>query len=151
MQETRTVTVGSVAKKSDVTNGRRWTRYSLLDSDDKFVGSTFDKHIADALDEYGGQLIEVDLEVKEGREGAKLYDLKAVRLATTGGANGNAPTPFAKHSTIVREVALKAAVAYAARLPGEAEATINEVLLVADKFVEWINDEKGRPEEEIPF
>jgi len=144
--ETRTVTVGSVAKKKGNTNNRDWVRYSLMDEDDKFVGSTFDKKIGEALDEYAGKSVEVDLDVKQGEKG-KLYDLTAVRLAVGGGSNGSAPTPAEKHSTIVREVALKAAVDHA-----PAGTSVGDVLATADAFVAWINGEKGTNDDsEIPF
>lgn len=145
--ETRTVTVGSVAKKTGTTNGKTWTRYSLMDDDDKFVGSTFDKHIFDALEGYGGKAIEVDLDVRDGERG-KLYDLKAVRLAN---GNGSAPSPAEKHSTIVREVALKAAVDYWGGL-GVDSRTPDDVIALADRFVAWINGEPPPADDsEIPF
>lgn len=145
--ETRTVTVGSVARKSGETNGRKWVRYSLLDDRDKFVGSTFDKAIGDALENFDGDTIEVDLEVKQGEKG-NLYDLKAVRLASPPPIA--AINPAERDTRITRSVALKAAVDFAAQEGGH--NSVDTVLIVANAFDAWLRgEEKGSNDSEIPF
>jgi hypothetical protein len=149
--ETRTVTVGSVARQhAPASSQRKWVRYSLMDAEDKFVGSTFDKAIGEALDGFGGQTVEVDLEVKDGDRGAKLYDLKAVRLAPSGGASGSAPTPAERDTRITRSVALKAAVDYAGHW-ADSRLTQAQVLGIADAFDSWLRGEEKGDDGEVPF
>lgn len=134
MSTTRTVTVGSIQTKTGKNGDRTWRRFSLLDPDDKFVGSTFSGTVGKFLQEHEGQRIEVDIEEKQGESGT-LRDLIDAREAVTATAEPTV-SPTEKHSTIIREVALKAAVEYAA-IAGP-DVTVDQTLIIADKFAAWI-------------
>lgn len=134
MSTTRTVTVGSIQTKTGKNGDRTWRRFSLLDPDDKFVGSTFSGTVGKFLQEHEGQRIEVDIEEKQGESGT-LRDLIDAREVVTTTAEPTV-SPTEKHSTIIREVALKAAVEYAA-IAGPS-VTVDQTLIIADKFASWI-------------
>jgi hypothetical protein len=81
---TKQVVVGGVETKSGETNGRKWRRFSLKDDSDKFVGSTFSSTVGSFLQAHEGQRIEVELDEKQGSEGATLRDLVDAREITAG-------------------------------------------------------------------
>lgn len=140
-KKTRIVTVGSVETKSGESGDRKWRRYGLKDEDDRFIGSTFSSTVGKFLQEHEGKRVEVDVEEKEGRDGVTLRDLLDARepsASASAGGEAAGPTPAEKHTTIAREVALKAAVEYAASLEGPGQIGTEGVITIANKFLAYI-------------
>jgi len=128
--KTRIVTIGSVQTKSGESgegdSKRKWRRYSLIDPDDKFVGSTFSGTIGKFLQDHEGQRVEVDIEEKPGREGGTLRDLLDAREPGAGTA---APAGAVNDDAVV--------------------AALNRIAIVLEKLAE--REAKTFDPETIPF
>lgn len=152
----RTIIVGGIESKSgmSVKDGKQkpWTRYSVKDQSDKFVGSTFSETIVGVLKANIGKQVTLEIEERENPDperqpfrdivGAMPGVIASAAEAMTiheriskVGINNLPPTTAGPTDRAVRSAALAAAVQYVA-LVGNAEA----VLVTADKFLSWITE-----------
>lgn len=144
----KVVIVGGIESKSGVSPAKDgkpakpWTRYSLKDQADHFVGSTFSDTIVGILKSNIGQQVTVEVEERENPDPMKqpYRDIVGAMpgvVATPAevASVGRTSTDGAAPDRSIRAAALQAAVTL---VTGTGAA--DDVLSIADKYVAWITE-----------
>ena len=142
----KVIIVGGVESKSGLSDKldkdghkKPWTRFSIKDQTDHFVGSTFSATIAKVATDNIGKQVTLDIEERENPDPERPPYKDVVGAmpgvqATAEEACSVGPTPTTTTSPdmTIRIAALTAAAACA--------PDINGVLALADKFVSWLQE-----------
>ena len=156
----KTIIVGGIESKSGVgapkdgKPGKPWTRYSVKDQADHFVGSTFSETIVGVIKANIGQQVTVEIEERPNpdRPESPYKDIVGAMpgvVATAQDARDVGPKSTTTPDITIRIAALKAAAT--------SGAPLDQILGLADKYVSWLGEAsqvqhlKAFDPDEIPF
>lgn len=137
MSQTATVLVDDVSAKQGETNGKAWTRYALKDGNGDWY-STFEKDVVKS--EMKGQRVEIEWE-KNGNFNNLLRATPTEESHTpplgTGEYVKGKEAPSTQRA-ISAAVALQWATTWCLGIPEKDVINENGVLLVANKYFDWL-------------
>jgi hypothetical protein len=139
----KVIIVGGIESKSGISQkdgkDKPWTRYSIKDQADHFVGSTFSESIVTVCKSNIGKQVTLDIEERENPDPERppYKDVVGAMPGVQATAEqardvGPKPTTTTSPDMTIRIAALTAAAF--------SSADSNAVLALADKFVTWLTE-----------
>jgi hypothetical protein len=155
----KTIIVGGIESKDGMgKNGKPYTRYSVKDQGDKFVGSTFSDTIAGVLRANIAKQVTLEIEERENPNGPNPFrDIVGAMPGVIPNAAAIASVqggPRSEIGTQTSDITIRVTALTAAIGSG---APLDQILGLADKYVSWLGEAsqvqhlKAFDPDEVPF